>query len=99
MIFLETIGLGILAIGLFCSIVGALGLLRLPDIFNRMHAATVCIIGGAVISIFGVTLTVEGLEPVFTVKALLTAGVIAFTSPVGSHAIVRAAYRSGVPLW
>jgi len=99
LILLEAIGAFLILVGIFCAIVGSLGILRLPDVFNRAHAATVCVMGGVVVSIFGSALTVEGLEAAYTVKALLIAGVIFFTSPIGSHAMIRAAYKSGVSLW
>lgn len=92
-------GCGIISLGIFASFVGALGLIRLPDAYTRMHAATVSVIGGAVVTVFGLAVFLGASTPVFSLKALIIATVIFFTSPVGSHAILRAAHKSGVPLW
>jgi len=86
-------------LGVFCSIVGALGLLRFPDVFIRIHAATVSVIGGAVVSIFGAALLTFPFNLSFSIKAFLIAGIIFLTSPVGSHAILRAAHKSKTPMW
>ena len=99
MIIVEAIGLALLFLGLFCAIVGAIGLVRFPDVFIRSHAATVMSMGGTVVSIFAVAL-MGGVESLpFLVKAILAALIIIFTSPTGSHAILRAAHKSGVKLW
>jgi multicomponent Na+:H+ antiporter subunit G len=86
-------------LGIFASFVGALGLLRLPDAYTRMHAATVSVIGGAVVTVFGLALFLGASNPISSLKVLIIAAVIFFTSPVGSHAILRAAHKSRVPLW
>jgi len=91
------IGFVLLGIGAFCALVGSLGILRLPDVYNRIHAQTVCVVGGAILMLFGISL-VEGVSP-YTLKALLIALFLFLTNPVGSHAIARAAHKSGVKLW
>jgi multicomponent Na+:H+ antiporter subunit G len=97
--WLEVLGFILLWLGLFCANVGAIGLVRFPDVFVRSHAATVSSMGGAVISIVGIALMSGQLGWIFFAKAILVALIIIFTSPTGSHAILRAAHRSRVPLW
>ncbi|RLI29742.1 cation:proton antiporter [Candidatus Bathyarchaeota archaeon] len=99
MMVLEAVGLALLFLGLFCANVGALGLVRFPDVFIRSHAATVMSMGGAVVSIFAVALMGGAHNPSFFVKACLTALIVIFTSPTGSHAILRAAHKSRVKMW
>ncbi|MEM2878584.1 MAG: monovalent cation/H(+) antiporter subunit G [Candidatus Hadarchaeales archaeon] len=94
---IELIGYALLMIGGFCSIAGSIGLLRFPDVYNRIHANTVVVVGGAITSILGVSI-MGGLSS-FTLKAALIALFLFITSPVTSHAIARAAHRSGVKLW
>ena len=86
-----------LLLGGLLSVVAAVGVLRMPDIFIRMHAATKV---GAV----GVSSIVVGLMIHFGSITVISRGllVIAFfllTAPVAAHMIARSAYRSGVSLW
>lgn len=98
------IGTGLLVVGAFCDLVGALGLLRFPNFFVRLHAATVATIGGAVYPLFGVTLIILALDELGPARffmagiSFLTAVLIALTAPAGAHALARAAHRSGVPV-
>jgi multicomponent Na+:H+ antiporter subunit G len=73
------------------------GIVRFPDVYNRIHANTVVVVGGAIMTMIG-TGIVGGLS-IFTIKALLIAAFLFLTNPVSAHAIARAAHRSGVKLW
>ena len=79
--------------GLAC-IVGALGLLRMPDLFTRMHAASLVDTVGAGFVLLGLALQ-AGLTLV-TVKLAIIALLIFFTSPTATHALARAALYRGV---
>ena len=86
-----------LLLGGFLSIVAAVGVLRMPDLFIRMHAATK-------LGTVGVSSVVLGVMIHFGSITVISRGVliIAFfllTAPVAAHMIARAAYRSGVSLW
>jgi multicomponent Na+:H+ antiporter subunit G len=74
-----------------------MGILRLPDVYNRIHAQTVVVVGGVIALMLGIG-ALEGIS-LFSLKALLVALFLFITNPVGSHAIARAAHRSGVRLW
>lgn len=87
----------LLGVGAFCALVGAIGIVRLPDVYNRIHANTVCVVGGTIAIMLGVSL-LEGIS-LYTLKALTIALFIFLTNPVGAHAIARAAHKSGVKLW
>ena len=87
----------ILIIGAFCSLVGCFGLIRFPDVYNRIHAQTVAIIGGCVLSLLGLCLY-TGFS-VYTLRAITIAAFLVLTNPISSHAIARAAHKSGVKLW
>lgn len=82
----------------FCAI-SAFGLVRLPDVYLRSHAATksatfgvLCLLGGGFLYFWFKDGTVS-------VKLLLAILFVFITSPVAGHLNGRAAYRSGVPLW
>ena len=74
-----------------------MGIVRFPDVYNRIHANTVVVVGGVIVTLIGVSV-LEGLSS-YTLKALIIALFIFLTNPVGSHAIARAAHKSGVKLW
>ncbi len=83
----------LLILGAFCALIGAVGLLRLPDVYNRLHASTVSVVGGSVILIIGAGL-INGIDT-FLLKSLIIAFFIFITTPTGSHAIARSAYIRG----
>jgi multicomponent Na+:H+ antiporter subunit G len=78
---------------LFCMI-GALGLLRMPDFFTRMHAASVTDTLGAGLILLG--LMVQAGFTLITVKLIAIGVLIFFTSPAATHALARAALERGV---
>lgn len=79
--------------GLFC-IVGAVGMLRMPDFYTRMHAASVIETLGAGLMLLGLLLQ-AGLTLV-AVKLLMIALLIYFASPTATHALARAGLARGV---
>jgi len=93
----NTIGLIFITLGLVFDVLGCVGLVRLPDVYNRLQAATKCVTLGTCSILFGTFLIVG-----FTsagVKALLCMVFLVLTSPVAAHAIARGAHRAGVKLW
>ena len=97
---LETIAYWLIGIGLLFDLFGCIGLVRLPDVYNRAQAATKCVTLGTCLLLMGVFFV--GLHygnGEMAVKAVLCAGFILLTSPVAAHAVCRGAYLSGVHLW
>ena len=96
---LETAAYWIIGVGLAFDLFGCIGLVRLPDVYNRAQAATKCVTLGTCMILLGTGLfgAAAGNWGMF-VKALLCAGFVLLTSPVGAHAVCRGAYLSGVPL-
>ena len=90
----------IMGIGLAFDLFGCIGLVRLPDVYNRAQAATKCVTLGTCMILLGVALAAfaGGTWPM-GIKAILCAAFILLTSPVAAHAVCRGAYLSGVPLW
>ncbi len=83
--------------GSFFTVVGTLGLVRMPEFFTRMHAASVTDTLGAGLLIFGMMLQ-AGLGLV-TLKLLFILLLLTFTAPVVTHALARAAlYEDVKPL-
>jgi multicomponent Na+:H+ antiporter subunit G len=73
----------------------ALGLIRMPDVYNRIQAGTKAATLGVIAILIGVGI----LYPQWWAKLLCIAGFVLFTSPVGSSTIARAIYLSGVRPW
>lgn len=71
------------------SMIGGLGLLRMPDLYTRMHAASLTDTLGAILILSG--LMVQGGLTLVTVKMVLTLFFLLFTSPVATHALAAAA--------
>ncbi|KWX77989.1 cation:proton antiporter [Paenibacillus riograndensis] len=83
---------------LFCGL-GAFGLVRLPDVYLRSHAATKSATLGVLCVLTGAFLFFFFYIDTLSVKLLLAIVFVFITSPVAGHLNGRAAYRSGVPLW
>ncbi|SDF76977.1 multisubunit sodium/proton antiporter, MrpG subunit [Limimonas halophila] len=75
----------------------ALGLVRMPDVYLRMHAATKAGTLGSGLVLVGVA--VWSGEPGVVLRALAAILFLIMTAPVAAHLLGRAAYISGVPLW
>jgi multicomponent Na+:H+ antiporter subunit G len=80
--------------GLFFMLVGAIGILRMPDVFTRLHAAGMTDTMGAGFLILGMCLQ-AGLGLVL-VRLIFVYAFLLFTSPISTHALARAALASGV---
>jgi multicomponent Na+:H+ antiporter subunit G len=93
----EIVGTIFISIGLFFNFAGSLGLVRLPDVYNRLQAATKCVTLGTCSILFGLFVISPISQEGF--KAILCILFILLTSPTAAHAIARGAYIYGVPLW
>lgn len=82
----------------FCGL-SAFGLLRLPDVYLRSHAATKSATLGVLCVLGGTFLYFLFSDGTVSLKLLLAIIFVFITSPVAGHLNGRAAYRSGVPLW
>ena len=91
----EVIISGLLLGGLFFLAVGALGLIRLPDVFTRMHATGKCDTLGAGMILAAMFLLVPGMTD--KVKIALMGFLIATINPVMAHLIALVTYNRGQP--
>jgi multicomponent Na+:H+ antiporter subunit G len=90
---LQVIGTLALIAGSTFSILGILGMLRLPDSYTRLHATgKISAFGCVFLSIAAITLT-----PLTLGKGLVLILLLLLSAPTVSHAIASAAYRAGVP--
>jgi multicomponent Na+:H+ antiporter subunit G len=93
----ELAGHIIIGIGVAFDLFGTLGLVRLPDVYNRLQAATKCVTLGTCLILLGAGVAMGGAQAVIT--GLLCAAFVLLTTPVGAHALARGAHRGGVRLW
>jgi multicomponent Na+:H+ antiporter subunit G len=91
---MEYIGLIVLWVGIgFCA-AGVLGVIRMPDLYCRLHASGKV----ATVGLCGLLLGAVLMMPVIGFKALALGIFAVLTLPVSTHAIAAAAYRHGVPM-
>jgi len=92
----NIIGLIFISIGLAFDFVGCLGLVRLPDVYNRLQAATKSVTLGTCSILLG-TFIITGFNAA-GVKSLLCILFLLLTAPVAAHAVARGAHRAGIKL-
>ena len=80
--------------GSLFALIGAIGIIRLPDVFTRMHGAGIIDTMGAGLILAG--LMVQAGLTMVTVKLLLILLFLMLTSPTTTHALARAALNGGV---
>lgn len=86
-------------IGAFLSLVASFGVIRLPDVFTRNHAASKSATLGVMSLMLATFLYFYIEHGHFNSRVLLAIFFVFFTAPVSGHLISRAAYNSGVKLW
>ena len=94
---MATAGLILMFVGLFCLAVGAIGVIRLPDVFTRAQAISLMDSVGALF-LFGGLALYGGLSS-YSVRVLLVLGLLYLVNPTITHATLRAASRAGVEPW
>lgn len=87
------IGGGLIVAGAILSVLGAAGVLRFPDVYTRIHAASLTDTGGATLMLLGMGLL--GPFGLITLKLLLVWTFIMLTSPAAANALANAAFGSG----
>jgi multicomponent Na+:H+ antiporter subunit G len=92
----QMAGLVLIVIGVLFDIAGCVGLVRLPDVYNRIQASTKCVVLGTTFILLGAVIWLGSLHALL--KGLLCILLILITSSTAAHALARAAHRSGVPL-
>ncbi|TYS67133.1 Na+/H+ antiporter subunit G [Sutcliffiella horikoshii] len=92
------IGLVVL-LGSLLSLVTTIGLIRLPDVYTRSHAASKSATLGVLLILIGALLYFWFADNYFSARLVLGIVFVFITAPVAGHLISRAAYYTRVPLW
>ncbi|MCK4475615.1 MAG: monovalent cation/H(+) antiporter subunit G [Methanophagales archaeon] len=107
MVLIDVIVILFLAAGIIFMFTGVIGLLRLPDFYTRLHATGKCDTLGEVLIIAGLLLYhffvyspgAELSVKLVPVKLLFLIVFIFLANPTATHAIMKAAYKTGVKPW
>ena len=90
----RLIGAIVILIGSIFLFLGALGILRMPDLYNRMQAGTKSTTLGSILTLLGIGI----YHPSWLWQMLILIGFIVTTNPLSSHSLARAAHFAGIPL-
>lgn len=88
----------LIIVGLFFSLSGAVGILRMPDVYTRLQCSSKNVTMGALPMLLAVVVAKGPVSP-YGSRALLVAVLVLVFNPMAAHALARAAYRTGVPMW
>ena len=91
---IDTASWILLAGGALLSVIGGIGMLRMPDFYTRMHAASITDTAGMILMLAGLMLQ-AGLTLV-TAKLVFVMLFLLITSPTATHALARAALEDGI---
>lgn len=94
----EFITILLCGIGLFFTVSGTVGIIRMPDVYSRIQCSSKTVTMGA-LPVLVALVVAEGPISTYGSRALLVAVLLLIVNPAASHAIARAAYKSGVPMW
>ncbi len=98
---LSWIGQALILIGTFFYFLSTLGLIRMPDVYNRMQTSTKSATLGSLGVIIGVGLWAvgKGYSVAWISMTVIIAVFILLTNPISAHVLIKAAYEKGIPLW
>jgi len=102
MFLVDGLVIALLAAGIFFMVVGTIGLLRFPDFYTRLHATGKCDTLGEGLIIVAVILYHlfrYSETPLVPIKLLFLIFFIFIANPTATHAIVKAAYQTGLKPW
>jgi multicomponent Na+:H+ antiporter subunit G len=89
----------LILLGALFSLIAAIGVVRLPDVYTRNHAASKSATLGVLSILLGLFMYYLLIDHIANARVLLGIVFVFITSPIAGHLIMRAAYNVGVPLW
>lgn len=95
-LIVEYVAIFFLGGGFFFLLVGVVGLLRLPDVYTRMHAMGKCDTLGAGLILVALMLLIWDVTNI--TKLVLILSMIATINPIITHLIAKTAYNRGTPM-
>ncbi len=93
----DFLSAGFLLAALCFMFIGAMGVVRLPDAYNRIHAASICVTLGLTAMLIAACFHLNA-APILT-KSAITIVFIFVATPIGSHMLAKAAHDTNLPQW
>ncbi|REK18422.1 MAG: monovalent cation/H(+) antiporter subunit G [Planctomycetota bacterium] len=87
----------LITIGTLFSLLAAIGIVRMPDLYMRAQVVTKASTLGTSCLALAAAVSFEGMEP--AVRLMLVVAFLFLTAPIAAHMIGRSAKAQGVPLW
>lgn len=94
----EWVAVLLILLGAIVSVISAFGLIRLPDVYTRSHAATKSATLSVLACLIGAFIYFWSNDGFVSIRLVLGVIFVFLTAPVAGHLVCRAAYRSRVPL-
>lgn len=91
---MELTGSIIMLIGSIFLLLGAIGIVRMPDVYNMMQSGTKATTMGTMLFLTGLAM----VNPDWVFRFIILIGFIVYTNPISSHALARAAHYIRIPL-
>lgn len=85
-------------VGFAFTLSGAIGIVRMPDVYSRIQCSSKTVTMGALPVLIALAVG-EGPVSTYGSRALIVAALLLIVNPAASHALARAAYKTGVPMW
>jgi len=96
----SVMGMICVAIGLVFNVLGCIGMIRLPDMYNRLQASTKCVTMGTSMVLIGVMIASGFAHSAqLSVRCIICMAFILIAAPTAAHALAHGAYSFGVRLW
>ena len=87
----------LILVGSFFALVAAVGLVRFPDVYSRMHAASKAGSVGSGLMMIALAVIADDLPT--TLRAIAGVVFLLLTAPIAAHLLARASYKAGYKLW
>lgn len=94
----DVVVIALAGLGLVVTASGVVGVLRMPDVYTRIQCSSKAITLGALPLLTALAIA-QGPMTTYGSRALLVAILLLIVNPAASHALARAAYKTGVPMW
>src|SRR5699024_9904406 len=94
----EWIAALFILVGSIISVISAFGMISFPDVYSRAHDGTKSSTLGILLTLVGAFIYFWVIELLFSIRLILGIIFVFIASPTSGHLVIRAAYRSGVPM-
>ncbi len=93
-VLLDGLSWAFLTAGAAFYVIGAYGLMKMPDVFTRMHATSVSDTFGAALILIGMMF--QTVDPLVLVRLVIILALLLYTGPVATHALAQASLTAGL---